>query len=112
MSTTVGKTASLQLTGLSFLAMRRRQLQADESNAERSCTLILAAFDLTKNKTVSRRSLENSIRCLEKPNATSYTKSAVRCQRFSPQTLAQAEISYTGPRYKIMPDHTLPFSGN
>jgi len=45
-----GQVASLQLTGLSFLAMRRRQLQADESNAERSCILNLAAFDLTKNK--------------------------------------------------------------
>jgi hypothetical protein len=37
-----GQGASLTLTGLSFLAERRHQLQADESNAERPCIVYLA----------------------------------------------------------------------
>ena len=97
-----GQVASQHWTSLTSLAVRRRQLQAQESNAERLCILNLAAVGLTKiQKPATVVHCEIQSDAWKNLNATSYTKSAVRCQRFSTSNPGpRQKFPHTSPRYK------------
>ncbi len=92
MNTTVGKWAQVQIDWLIILALRRRQLQANES--KRSAPGSNFSVELPRRKNYLTGSLlRRPIRRLRNLNITFYNEKCCRGQRLSTQSRARVKIS-------------------